>query len=628
MKYSGQMIFCFRQSLSFGIYSVFLILLPLQSSVADEGVLPFLSNNEFLSVPQEELQDLAHEVMRKNCNSCHGSGTQKPRGGFGFIDDLNRLVLTPEYIVPGYADRSSLVIKVLKDEMPDGAAYGVEDPVSVKEKKVLVAWVQNLKKQENKRAFVDEKDIATSILSDLKTLPPGQRENTRYLTLTHYYNYGVSQSKIRLFLEGLVKLINSLSWSKGHIPKVIGKNRTILRINLDDLGWSASHWDIWETLVSAYPYDLSSFGLPSGVFEEMTGTRLPYLRGDWFAFETSKPPRYYDILNLPWTERDLELTSNLVRKRLGIDVSFNIDSGQVARAGFQVSGVSTNNRLIERHSSPFGAYWKSYDFKKDQGDGSRVLFSSPLGPNEVSGFDHDGGEIIFNLPNGLQAYFLSDSNGRRLDKGPTDIVQDNTRDDRVVHNGISCMSCHADGMRRAEDEIRYYVGNTNIFPEAVVKRVNQLHPSQSDFDKLLDRDIKTFHDAQKKLGLDPTLRDENGLEPISSLVYDFEAPVRVERTAAELNLPLATFKLLLDEHPELEALTLRLGKAGVPRHEFIDFFNVFIHGRSIKRDLRVNEIGNRGGSDQYKEKIADKNEEDSERESLYPLPYTRKPFVP
>ena len=51
---------------------------------------------------------------------------------------------------------------------------------------------------------------------------------------------------------------------------------------------------------------------------------------------------------------------------------------KLARAGFTTSGVSKHNRLVERHERGYGAYWKSYDFKSD--DGTANLIGFPLGP--------------------------------------------------------------------------------------------------------------------------------------------------------------------------------------------------------------------------------------------------------
>jgi hypothetical protein len=70
-------------------------------------------------------------------------------------------------------------------------------------------------------------------------------------------------------------------------------------------------------------------------------------------------------------------------------------------------------------------------------------------------FDFDGGEIIFNLPNGMQGYMLTDAAGNRLNEGPINIVQDESQKDFLVRNGVSCMGCHSAGMIKVQDDIRY-----------------------------------------------------------------------------------------------------------------------------------------------------------------------------
>ena len=85
---------------------------------------------------------------------------------------------------------------------------------------------------------------------------------------------------------------------------------------------------------------------------------VPFVYVDWFLANASLPPLYHDILDLPETDRELE-------QQLEVNVKRNIDTApgvRVWRAGFNDSGVSTNNRVVERHTSQYGAYWKSYDF--------------------------------------------------------------------------------------------------------------------------------------------------------------------------------------------------------------------------------------------------------------------------
>ena len=47
-------------------------------------------------------------------------------------------------------------------------------------------------------------------------------------------------------------------------------------------------------------------------------------------------------------------------------------------------------------------------------------------------FTHDGGEVIFNLPNGLQAYYVTNASGFRLDDAPINIVSNPAASDPTV----------------------------------------------------------------------------------------------------------------------------------------------------------------------------------------------------
>ena len=202
----------------------------------------------------------------------------------------------------------------------------------------------------------------------------------------------------------------------------------------------------------------------------------------------SRPPLYHELLQLPETERELE-------KQLHIDVSENIRQERVARAGFNGSGVSQNNRLIERHPSPYGSYWRSYDFADSMG--RRNLFAFPLGPGfEGKGFLPDGGEIIFSLPNGLNAFVLINEKCNRLDKAPSSVVSDPRRPDRAVENGISCMSCHARGFIVKKDQIRPHVEkNPGSFSPQEQDTINALYPPEDKLNTWFVKDNERFRKA-------------------------------------------------------------------------------------------------------------------------------------
>src|SRR5207247_5140073 len=125
--------------------------------------------------------------------------------------------------------------------------------------------------------------------------------------------------------------------------------------------------------------------------------------------------------------------------------------------------------------------------------GLQNLFAHPLGPDD---FRHDGGEIIFSLPNGLQAYFLSDRQGRRIDKGPTAIVSDPRRPDRAVENGLSCIACHARGILEKTDQVRDHVlKNPSAFPRGTMDTILALYPPKDKMARLMQADAKRFQEA-------------------------------------------------------------------------------------------------------------------------------------
>ena len=243
--------------------------------------------------------------------------------------------------------------------------------------------------------------------------------------------------------------------SYSHQPLPIDPQETIFYIDLRRYEWDRN--DAWTQIETAYPYHIS-FDAPTqtalkqqlGRLQTETNSNIPSVHVDWFLAQGSLPPLYHDLLSLPLTDGELET-------RLGIDVDGNLRNApgvRVWRAGFNNSGVSNNNRMVERHASQHGAYWKSYDFAGSVG--TQNIFNHPLD------FTHDGGEVIFNLPNGLQAYYITNAFGARLDAAPINIVSNPAASDPTVRNGLSCFGCHTEGMKTFEDQVRPVIeSNTN-----------------------------------------------------------------------------------------------------------------------------------------------------------------------
>src|SRR5262249_1290203 len=141
----------------------------------------------------------------------------------------------------------------------------------------------------------------------------------------------------------------------------------------------------------------------------------------------------------------------------------------------------------------------------------------------------DGGEIIFRLPNGLQAYMLVDARGNRIDRGPTTVVSDPKHPERVVENGISCMSCHARGLIDKEDQIRPHVEkNPDSFPERAQQTILSLYTPHEQFEEALKADAGQFRRAVLQTGAKLSVT-----EPIVVVANRFDAELSLAQTAAE-----------------------------------------------------------------------------------------------
>ncbi|MBV9122530.1 MAG: tetratricopeptide repeat protein, partial [Planctomycetes bacterium] len=296
---------------------------------------------------------------------------------------------------------------------------------------------------------------------------------------------------------------------------------------------------LWSRLLEQYPYGIFADTPAARALRAAADCDLPYVRADWWVFAASRPPFYHDLLQLPATDKELE-------RDLKVEVAADIQEERVARAGFNGSGVSQNNRLIERHRSSYGAYWKSYDFAANAG--RKNLFAHPLGPGtEDRDFQQDGGEIIFNLPNGLQAYLLVDGRGRRLNEGPTKIVSVKNQPDPAVINGISCMYCHARGMIDKADQVREHAAkNPAAFSDADAQTIRALYPPEEEFRTLLHQDAERFERAMLQAGVQP-----GATEPVVALAGRFEAEVDLPTAAAEVGVPPTVLLQGLDKFPRL-----------------------------------------------------------------------------
>ena len=210
--------------------------------------------------------------------------------------------------------------------------------------------------------------------------------------------------------------------------------------------------------------------------------KLPRVRADWFVATASRPPFYHDLLQLPSTDRALE-------RQLQVDAVADVQDDNMQRSGFNDSGVSKNNRILERHDAAYGAFWRSYDFASNTG--RQNLFEHPLGPNAgATSFQPAGGEMIFHLPNGLQAYMLVDAKGRAHRQRPDrncrrSAPPRSTRRDRHLVHVVPCTRLAVQSRSAARPCREKCRG----FRQAeIVEAVRATHPRKAKFQAQIEED--------------------------------------------------------------------------------------------------------------------------------------------
>jgi mono/diheme cytochrome c family protein len=532
-----------------------------------------------------DLGQQVHELFERRCADCHGhkSETEREDPLLDPSTDLSLLRNNTDYVISGHAKDSTLFQRVTrapnaKGRMPKSTAEDPRDPLSAEEISILRSWIEE--PAASHRTFIADEQVFRLVNQDLQTLPDTDRPFYRYLTLHNLYNAGAndprdSDNSLDIYRAAIGKLVNSLS-SQNKItrPVAIDSDRLVFRVDLRCYGWTAA---TWEKVASAYPYDIRHGLRVEREIREWTGSKQAVIRADWFTFVASQPPLYYDFLNLP--KRDAELESSL-----GLNVIENLGNGAAQRAGFAQSGVSDFNRVIERHPITTGAYWKSYDFRGS--DGAQDIYRRPLGPKATGSrlaFEQAGGEIIFSLPNGLQAYLLVKADGAVINRAPTDIVKDATRKDVAIIDGISCIKCHAEGMNlnprgNLDDEVKAAASKDVTLTADEKQLIALLYPAADAFRALHEQDSARFKAALRETGA------TTYPEPIAFLYYRFRADITDGTFASEIGYEKNDIKQrLLDSDDEsLRSMGLRLEQVGLfPRKSFLEQFREVVTGLKL-----------------------------------------------
>jgi serine/threonine-protein kinase len=477
------------------------------------------------------------EIFRANCYKCHDAA--KKKGGLDLTD--RKAVL--DRLVPKNSDQSRLFqLVAAKDDNrmpPEGNRPLTEEQIDTIRRWIaegapdLPAEAKPLDLQAlNVKGELDDEYVLQQIRrflhgplkSDLTKI-----SFARFFSLAHTLTGGTTEQALEWERDALALAINHLSEERELVkPQPIDDRKLVYYVDIRTLGWdkqphvmmrqdqesepnsTRTGLDLFDLALLEYPYSIIRTDSPAlqalvAEFIEPAGLvrPIPYVRADWFASRATQSPLYEDFLQLPFHLKLLE-------RRLGVRYDDNIRNGRVIRGGKVSSGVSRNNRIVERHPADnTDFYWASYDFRTSSG--LENMFKNPVRLNKHrettantldtrgEALNPAGGEFIWALKNGLQAYYVADGPGNRIEAAPTDIVVDKHASDKTVRNGLACMRCHEKGMQDVGDDVSPALGklrNSNNFDLTFAK---SLYPGEDALKVQVEKDRGIYYSALKKL---------------------------------------------------------------------------------------------------------------------------------
>jgi hypothetical protein len=528
----------------------------------------------------------AQATLTTYCGNCHGN-VAAPKAGFNTVLDVPALLASGK-VVADKPDMSIIFKRISAGTMPPA---DVQKRPSATDVSAIKEWITCGAEDWNASsaaaaAFVGIDTRLRDVRDDLRSFPnPIDRERMRYIDLSSLSNSGLKDDQIQVYREAVSMLVNSLSRGRTVIPPVaVDKAKLVYRIDLRDYLWDAQTWNSLEAI---YPYsviydeDSRLFPFDETTAEQIreeTNTQIPIIQADWLISHASRPPLYYSILELPDTLQGLE-------QQLGVDVQQNIDTQQVLRAGFANAGPSQNNRVIERHElgGNRGALWLSYDFANNLDD--KNIFANPLD------FQEDGGEMIFNLENGLQGYYIANAAGGRLDKAPNNVVQDPASRDGAVEAGLSCMNCHQiDGQLPKYDEIRDFQLNAGANAREI-EDVLAIYVTRDELQAAFDDDQNRYRTARS--ALDVVKVSNTTMHQLDDAHLGI---IDLNGVASVVGLKSTDLQRAIDASPQAfppEIVTLRTKGGGIQRDSFEQIVGELITALGLGEQLRVDAQGRR-----------------------------------
>jgi serine/threonine-protein kinase len=534
-----------------------------------------------------EIGKTVKEILETNCAGCHFNGVKS--GNMDYVLDFQKL-LDNKKVVPGNKEDSQLFVRMQQQSMPP--AFMRDQRPTFGQIELVGQWIDEMEGLfEDKDAlctgdegkFVSLDDQIAEMADDIAAQDAEDQPFIRYLTISYSNNAGDCGRALQRQRYALFKGINSVSTDTNvHEPEAIDDAKLIYRIDIRDYGWDrpidledddvVDFDDAWLAILDGVGnYAIEFQGDEADDLKADAQVNVPFLPVNAFIQFTEQNDLYYALINARNNLFDFE------REVLLIDTVAEIDDNNLMRAGFSNSGVSKQDRVLNRFDSGIQSgysYWISFDFDGGNGNGgvngvsngfeqnvaNESIFQDPLG------FAFAGGEAIFSLPNGMQAYYVAAANGQRLNEAPVGVVIDPAQNNGLVTNGASCHSCHNAGLIAFQDMVKDYVIDNKVqYDNETYEDVLEQYPDDDVFQRQMDLDSEMHIAAAEKAGVPRGTPD-----PVSRVYLDFQLRLTPEVAAGDLQIPLS---VLESNYGDLDERLTQLGTEGrVDRQLFTDLY--------------------------------------------------------
>jgi hypothetical protein len=520
------------------------------------------------------LAERVEALIEQHCVSCH----QEP-GPDGNVPAIMQLasLLAAGWVIPGSSEDSPLLLG-----FQDGHAQLTRGPTRGELALVELFLDQiSLSDAVCRRHDALYTDAALALMArDVATLPAGDRPFVRYLSVAYVNNATGCEVAIDE-RQAMFAAVNGVSTAEAIVaPVPIDASELIYRLDLRSYGWDrAIHVDgdagsdlpegivegdgvdfpdAWSAIVSAAgPFAVEYTGPEADVLRLETQSAVPLLPVNAFVHSVGAADLYYALLGVG---RDLEAE----RLELGVDLFSDVQESSLKWASFESWGPDGSPREVTLSRAPQSRPERAYWMAAEQHTNDAETIYDTFFESESA-----GSQIIFHLPNGLQAYAI-DVDGQRANQAPIHRECGGCAE-REPLGPAACPACHGEGLLPIDNQVR---AAFDARPSLLLSwgitdlaEAQERYPTTAELDALRQADDAVHLDARARAGL-----ILGRLDPVSGVYYEFERkPIDADRAAAELGVSVESLLLgadLLD--PRLAAL--REPTARIDRATFAEVF--------------------------------------------------------